>query len=255
MEKDKLIEQIASKLENIFDNGNYFKDNFNQLSKDVQQDINLEVFDYALTEGFPLVMEEEVNKLNYDLQFSSSESFETNAHIFYGDNRLDDMNEEEQEAVLNDDDKFKEYIENNLGYTLEITLKTDLVDFLERYPTHQYAADIIEEKYEYNELNNYLKENPEHIRQAIEDTLENEGFPKDVDINTIDYNVRANDEIALDHLVDTCVITVFESEDDSLTTSKWLDDNMYVFLANDIEENDQDNVEIEILTDLADLDE
>mgnify|MGYP006961462227 FL=1 len=123
MEKDKLIEQIASKLENIFDNGNYFKDNFNQLSKDVQQDINLEVFDYALTEGFPLVMEEEVNKLDYDLQFSSSESFETNAHIFYGDNRLDDMNEEEQEAVLNDDDKFKEYIENNLGYTLEITLK------------------------------------------------------------------------------------------------------------------------------------
>ena len=56
-------------------------------------------------------------------------------------------------------------------------------------------------------------------------------------------------------MVDTCVITVFESEDDSLTTSKWLDDNMYVFLANDIEENDQDNVEIEILTDLADLDE
>lgn len=245
MNRDALIKEVESKLADYMTN-EYFMEIYGD-------DLENEVLVVAQQEGFPIESEDEIHRLNYDIDFGIESDTEVYAEEFVDDHELDELDNEEQQAILNDDTAFEGFAQS-YPVSTAIVINTPLEEYIELYPTYDYVVTKINEKYEYGELNSYLKENPEYIKQAIQDTLEAEDFPKDTNIKDIDFNVYADDGGALNQLIEDCLDAMY-SNTVGYKVSSWLDDIMYTVLAEYIENNDQDGVEIEILTEPEELNE
>lgn len=244
MNRDALIKEVESKLADYMTN-EYFMEIYGDELKN-------EVLFVAQEEGFPIESEDEIHRLDYDIDFGIDSDTEIYAEEFVDDHELDELDNDEQQAILNDDTAFEGFAQS-YPISTEIFINTTLEEYIEYYPTYDYVATKVYEKYDYDELNSFLKENPEYIKEAIQDTLEVEGFPKDTDIKDIDFNVFANDNGALDQLTEECLDAIY-SNTAGYKVSGWLDDLMYDVLAEYIK-NGQYDVMIDILTEPEDLNE
>ncbi|MGJ0146845.1 hypothetical protein ACR56S_04185 [Staphylococcus hominis] len=245
MNRDALIKEVESKLADYMTN-EYFMEIYGD-------DLENEVLIVAQQEGFPLESEDEIHRLNYDIDFGIESDTEVYAEEFVDDHELDELDNDEQQAILNDDTAFEGFAQS-YPISTAIIINTPLEEYIEYYPTYDYVATKVNEKYEQDELNSFLKENPEYIKEVIQDTLEVEDFPKDTDIKDIDFNVYVNDAGALDQLTEECLDAMY-SNTVGYKVSSWLDDLMYDVLAEYVKNNGSYGVTIEILTEPEDLDE
>lgn len=257
MDINDLLETLSTKMESIFDNGNYFKEqigNADELYKE-------EIYNAALSDGFPLVDPEEIGRLDYDIQYANDMGFD-DAFVDLADDyiekyQLDMLDNEEQQAYIQDDARIGNYMIENLPVYVEISFNTDIYEYLDRYPDIDYVETQVISRYNESELINELNQNPEyireHIQEQLDDLISSGEYPEHTTLDDIDYRIDNISREVVESVISNCMNGVYGSSE-STTVSKWLDELMLIDMAEEIQQ-DSRLIEITITTDPEDLDE
>lgn len=253
MSRNELLEKISTRMESIFDGGNYYKEQIGNQSELYKE----EIYNAALSEGFPLDDPSEIDRLDYDIQYVNDIDFEDLADDYIEDNELDELDNEEQQAFIQDNERIGNYMIEFFPITINITINTDVYEYLDRYPDIDYVENQVLSRYNESELINELNQNPEyireHIQEQLDDLISSGEYPEHTTLDDIDYRIDNISREVVESVISNCMNGVYGSSE-STTVSKWLDELMLIDMAEEIQQ-DSRLIEITITTDPEDLDE
>lgn len=250
MNRNDLIETISTKMESMFDDGNYYKEQIE--NTDLYKE---EVYNAALADGFSLDDPEEIDRLDYDVKYENDVDFDDFADDYIERYELDMLDNEEQQAYIQDDARIGNYMIENLPVSAAIVINTDIYEYLNRYPDIDYVENQVIERYNESELINELNQNPEyireHIQEQLDDLISSGEYPEHTTLDDIDYRIDNISREVLENVVSNCINGVYGSSE-TTTVSKWLDELMLIDMAEEIQQDSQ-LIEITITTDPEDL--
>ena len=253
MSRNELLEKISTRMESIFDGGNYYKEQIGNQSELYKE----EIYNAALSEGFPLDDPSEIDRLDYDIQYVNDIGFEDLADDYIEDNELDELDNEEQQAFIQDNERIGNYMIEFFPITINITINTDVYEYLDRYPDIDYVENQVLSRYNESELINELNQNPEyireHIQEQLDDLISSGEYPEHTTLDDIDYRIDNISREVVENVISNCMNGIYGASE-STTVSKWLDDLMLIDMAEEIQQ-DSRLIEITITTDPEDLDE
>lgn len=138
-------------------------------------------------QGFPKYVD--VNKEDvFDIVIMPKS--DTNVFVDYIENANIIESGEEFEAVRNDAEFFIDIILRNINQTkIDLRLKASPEEFLEKYPTEEYLAKQMANRFSQSEIETRLKETSE-FKEEVKSAAMEDGFESSVKLTNRDYRIE-----------------------------------------------------------------
>ncbi|WP_113589874.1 hypothetical protein [Staphylococcus aureus] len=125
------------------------------------------------------------------------------------------LNEQDVKQALDDEEELVQSMLNEIegNFDAEVEFKEELDEVLMRKPDVKTLSDELENNYDEYTFVEYLKENEnELLQERLNETLQEEGFPSDVDKQNIEYSVDVSIEQSFDTLAERYLEDAREEE-------------------------------------------
>ncbi|HCX2884250.1 TPA: hypothetical protein ACJULA_002551 [Staphylococcus aureus] len=125
------------------------------------------------------------------------------------------LNEQDVKQALDDEEELVQSMLNEIegNFDAEVEFKEELDEVLMRKPDVKTLSDELENNYDEYTFVEYLKENEnELLQERLNETLQEEGFPSDVDKQNIEYSVDVSIEQSFDTLAERYLEEAREEE-------------------------------------------
>lgn len=178
------INQLEKKFDEMFSEGEGSIIGRRFMSED--EATSEDIIDQALrTEKFP--MDANMYNVKSEIYIHKGRSEQDWAEHFIEEQNV---NEENFQAKVNDEELYY-FITENLDKTnIQVEIKENLAEWLDKHGTVEYLEKKMEDEYEAIILQEFIEtEDSVEVRQKAEQTLKEEGFPEHVTVNMVDYSV------------------------------------------------------------------
>lgn len=178
------IKQLENKFDEAFDDsdGLALGHRFTTDDEATAEDI----IDQALkSESFPM----DANMYNVKADILIHRGMSSADWAEYYVNEKDISDEDKFQTALNDDLYY--FITENLEKTsIEVKIKDNLAEWLDKHGTVEYLESKMEKEYEVIVLQEMIElQEPIEVQQKVQQTLSEEGFPENVTADDVDYSV------------------------------------------------------------------
>lgn len=234
------IKQLEDKFEETFDDSNGLELGIRFRADD--EATAEEIIDEALqAESFP--MDANMYNVKADILIHKGMSEGDWAEHYIDAHDIDDNN---FSTTLNDDLYY--FISENLDKTaIEVQIKENLVEWLDKHGTVDYLEKKMEDNYEEIEIQEMIEhEEKIEVLQKVEEALKEEGFPESVTPNMVDYGVY---DVKLTETFESLAERHIDDVESHGGVTKYIDNQFYKDIIND-------NVftfKVEILSDREDF--
>lgn len=218
------IKQIEDKFEETFNDGNGLE--LGQRFRTDDEATAEDIIDQALqAESFP--MDANMYNVNADILIHKGMSEENWAEHYINVHDIDDA---KFQSALNADLYY--FISENLEKTqIEVDIKDNLAEWLDKHGTVEYLEKKMEDNYEEIEIREII-ENEEKIevQQKVQEALKEEGFPENVTPNMVEYSVY---DVKLTETFESLAERHIDEVESYGGVTKYIDNQFYKDIIND----------------------
>lgn len=231
----KFTSKQKEELKTGFRNALARKDELVEEYKEQHPDLYNEIVkDYLVIDGFP----EDVVKEKVDYTFLLTSEPDTMLQIL---TERDVIQDEQQYLSVVDDTNFyiNSMVEVPMYLQPTMTITTTPEEYLQKYPSQDYLAEKISNKYEEKVFAELLKD-VEDVKEEVRETAVQDGFNYDVDLDKLRYSVKPTltkgySGISQDILSQSVI-------GEGNTVDSFLDESLYNYIYN----NDLYKIDIQI---------